>query len=96
MEFRRNNQARKGGRLDIQRSHNAAALGQPIQVPAQGGEQTDFIQQWRVQKVRQASYLLNGTIDCFAGISGYTPVSLDRILFKDSVHHHFSGSKVLA
>ena len=70
-------------RLDIQRSHDAAALGQPIQIPAQGGEQSDFIQQRRVQKVRQTSNLLDSTIDRFAGIPGCAPVGLNRVVLQN-------------
>ena len=49
---------------------NAAALCESLQVPLQRGMQTDFVEQRRMQKMRNAAHLLDGVIDERARVGG--------------------------
>ena len=59
----------KIGWLHFERGFDAAALGQSVQVPAQGGDQAHFIEQGRMQKMGQAANLLRGMINQAVGFA---------------------------
>src|ERR1700683_5864099 len=60
---------RKSARLDFERRLYAAALRDPLHIPGKRREQTNFIEQGGMQKVRHGANLLNGAIYNTAGLS---------------------------
>ena len=89
-------EARKILRPNYERGGDPAALGDSLEVPAQCGDQADFIEQRRMEKVRHGTHLLNRAIDALAGFRCGLLFAFGEITLQKAVHDHFRGRQLLA